>query len=291
MNLRSDNKLDELKYKFEQLLRGNGEIQDRYDSFKSSTKGFGTAIITEILSFIYPERFGIWNNQARKALTFLGFKQEIPFIKKSQLSGDEYKSFNQYLLGIRDELKNLGIEKLDLLGINYFLFEVANHPEVVEEIEGEAAEEIVEVDAIDDFDHDDAIDKLVAIGVWLGFDAEKEKPIARGAQVDAVWQAKIANLGVVTYVFEVQRKGSIDSLILNLQKAQNNPSVQRLVVVALEDEIEKIKGEIEILPEGFRKSVSYLEATELYRASELLSDFSQIIERLDLVQSEFGYKP
>jgi len=54
---------------------------------------------------------------------------------------------------------------------------------------------------------------------------KKERKVARGAQVDAVWQARIANLGVVTYVFEVQRHGSIDSLILNLQRAQNNPTV------------------------------------------------------------------
>lgn len=174
--------------------------------------------------------------------------------------------------------------------MNYFLFEVANHPEIAEESESEAAEEIVDGERMDDFDHDDVIDKLVAIGVWLGFDAEKEKQIAKGAKVDAVWQAKIANLGVVTYVFEVQRRGSVDSLILNLQKSQNNPSVQRLVVVALADDIRRIKGEIETLPEGFRKSVSYLEVSELYRASDLLSEFSGIIETLDLVQSEFSFQ-
>ena len=128
-----DNDLEELKGAFERLLWGTRNIQSRYDSFKTSTKGFGTATITEILSFIYPEEYGIWNNQARKALTYLGFKNEISFIKKSQLNGSEYSLFNQYLKEIRAELLNLGVEDLDLLGINYFLFEVASHPEVIED--------------------------------------------------------------------------------------------------------------------------------------------------------------
>ena len=126
------------------------------------------------------------------------------------------------------------------------------------------------------------------MGIWLGFDAEKEKHIAPGAKVDVVWQAKIANLGVVTYVLEVQRKGSIDSLILNLQKAQNNPSVQRLVVVATSKDIEKIQNEIRVLPESFRKAVSYMEVFEALHASELLNEFSEIIDKLQLVQSEFA---
>ena len=35
--------------------------------------------------------------------------------------------------------------------------------------------------------------------------------------MDAVWEAKIGNMGKAIYVFEVQSKGSIDSLILNLK--------------------------------------------------------------------------
>jgi len=106
--------------------------------------------------------------------------------------------------------------------------------------------------------------------------------------VDAVWQARIANLGVVTYVFEVQRRGSYDSLILNLQRAQNNPSVQRLVVVALPGEIVKIRREIETLSEGFRRSVGYMEVAEVMRAAELVTELSGIINKLELVKGEFG---
>ena len=99
------------------------------------------------------------------------------------------------------------------------------------------------------------IDLLTAIGQWLGFQAKKEELVARGARVDAVWQARIANLGVVTYVFEVQRRGSIDSLILNLQRAQNNQSVQRLIVVANSDEITRVRQGGSGEDQGHTKSI------------------------------------
>jgi hypothetical protein len=42
----------------------------------------------------------------------------------------------------------------------------------------------------------------------------------------------IGNMGRVIFVFEVQTKGSIDSLILNLLKSLNNSSVQGVVAVS-----------------------------------------------------------
>lgn len=83
-------------------------------------------------------------------------------------------------------------------------------------------------------------EKLVAIGELLGFDSRSEVKITTGAVVDAVWEAKIGNMGKAIYVFEVQSKGSIDSLILNLKKAQSNAAVQAVVAVADEEQLAKI---------------------------------------------------
>ena len=88
--------------------------------------------------------------------------------------------------------------------------------------------------------HDEIKEKLVAIGELLGFDSRSEVKIATGAIVDAVWEAKIGNMGKAIYVFEVQSKGSIDSLILNLKKAQSNAAVQAVVAVADEEQLAKI---------------------------------------------------
>lgn len=280
-----DNGLKNLSEQIHELLWGKGSVSKRYDAFRREIKGIGTAMVTELLAFVYPEECGLWNDKARKALGLLGFKDALPFIRKSQISGSEYGRYNELLRMIGEELEQNGIQTIDMLGIDYFLFEVWKA--------GKA--KIIPTDVsplplqdTQDFDHDEVIDQLLAIGQWLGFETEREKKVASGARVDVVWQARIANLGVVTYVFEVQRRGSVDSLILNLQRARNNPSVQRLIVVANSDDIAKVKVEITTLPESFRKAVGFMKVQETIRAAELLDELSGIINSLELVRSEFG---
>lgn len=279
-----DNGLPALATNLTLLLWGQEPMRTRYDSFKSSIKGLGPASITEILALVHPAQCGIWNDKARKALTCLGFEETFPVVRKYQISGAEYEGFNALLGEIADELQSCGIPRPDLLGVDYFLFEVWNR-----EVRGAGRVTPPVVPTRDeDFDHDELVDKLVATGQWLGFEAEKEKRVAAGAVVDVVWQAAIANLGVVTYVFEVQRRGAIDSLILNLQRAQNNPSVQRLVVVANPSDLDRVQQEIATLPESFRKAVGFMEAADASRAAALLEEVGGIIAELELVQSEFA---
>ena len=279
-----DNSLPTLVAQLRQLLWGQGTIAARYDAFRKAIKGLGPASITEILAFVYPEECGLWNDKARKALELLGFQATFPALSKYQISGQEYQEFNDLLCCIRDELEQNGIRRLDLLGVDYFLFEVWKTGKKEEKPVPPAPTPLLSYD----FDHDEVVDQLIAVGQWLGFQAEREKTVAKGARVDVVWQARIANLGVVTYVFEVQRRDSLDSLILNLQRAQNNPSVQRLIVVANSEDIAKVRQEIATLPESFRRAVGFMEAAEAIRAAELLDELSGIINKLDLVRSEFG---
>jgi hypothetical protein len=89
---------------------------------------------------------------------------------------------------------------------------------------------------------------------------------------------------VVSYVFEVHREGSIDSLILNLQRARNDPTVQKLVVVANKTNLKKIQEEVSSLSEDFRKSLTYWEVKDVERAYNLLNELIAIIGRLELVK-------
>ena len=281
-----ENSLPALKNHFKDLLWGAEELAIRYDAFRREIKGFGTAMLAEILAFIHPDQCGVWNDRARFALNQLGYYKTIPFIQKRQLSGTEYQQFNSLVGSLVEELKPHGFIDLDYLGINYFFYEIwrtakKEIPAVGNEPRGEAP--IVEA-----FNHDEVIDQLVSIGQALGFQTEKEKLVAKGAKVDVIWQASIANLGVVIYVFEVQSRGSIDSLCMNLQRAQANQSVQRLIIVANAKEIEKIQDEIALLPEDFRRAVSFWEVTETIRAAELVDELFGIINKLELVKSEFG---
>ena len=103
-----------------------------------------------------------------------------------------------------------------------------------------------------------------------------------------LWRAKIANLGVVTYVFEVHKSGAIDSLILNLQKAVRNPTVQKVIAVSNKKQLGQIEKEVQGLPEDFVKALSFWNAYDVERTHEKLSEVVKSIEKLGLVKSEFG---
>jgi len=278
----SKNGIERIKKEFNNLLYGNDPFEERFEKFMKNIKGIGPASITEILCFFNPNEYGIWNDKARKALKILGFDKILP-LNKYKISGKEYQKFNQLLKLIAHELKNEGFTDADLLLVDYFLYEVWK----TESIEIKKPPEPFKPEKYD-FDHDEIRDFIRDIGLWLGFEAETEKTISYGARVDVIWRAKIANLGVVTYVFEVHKSGSIDSLILNLQKAKRNPTVQKIIAVSDKKQLEKIKKEVEGLPEDFRKSLSLWDAEEVEKTHEKLSEVIKIIEKLELVKSEFG---
>ena len=90
----------------------------------------------------------------------------------------------------------------------------------------------LEVPDQEQFIHNDIRDRIKDIGIWLGFSSRIEQKVSDGSRVDTIWEATIGNMGRVIYVFEVQTKGSVDSLILNLLKSLNNPAVQVVVSVS-----------------------------------------------------------
>ena len=119
----------------------------------------------------------------------------------------------------------------------------------------------------------------------LGFESHTEIKIAPGAVVDAVWEAKIGNMGKVIYVFEVQAKGGIDSLILNLKKAQVNPAVQAIVAVSDEKQLEKIlkesKGVID------EKALRIWGFNDVLSVHEALALVHESINKLSLVPESY----
>ncbi|MEM0337737.1 MAG: hypothetical protein QW683_07475 [Candidatus Caldarchaeum sp.] len=267
--------LDAFKSELKNLLYGDAPLAKRYDRFfEKVVKGVGPAGVTEILAFVNPSSYSIWNDKSRKALETLGLRGVLP-TRKYKISGSEYEKLNEVLKSLF-KLVYPNRADLNLLDVDLFLYYVAT------KTGGEVA---VEEEEDYDFDHDEIVEKLVAIGNGLGFEAESEVQIAKGARVDVLWRAKIANLGVVSYVFEVQKGGSIDSLILNLQKAKKDPTVQKLVVVSNTKGLKKIRDEVESLAEEFRKSLAYMEAKDVIKASDLLSELSRIISRLELVKT------
>ncbi|MEM0203932.1 MAG: hypothetical protein QXO16_08640 [Archaeoglobaceae archaeon] len=265
-----------LKSELKNLLYGSAPLAERYDRFFEIVKGIGPAGVTEILTFFDPSRYGIWNDKSRRALDILGLG-EVLRTKKYKISGSEYEKVVEALKSISKVIEPDKAEP-DLLNVDsFFYFIVAK------------AKEEVAIEEDYDFDHDEIVEKLVELGSNLGFEARREVEIAKGSRVDVVWRAEITNLGVVSHVshvFEVQKGGSIDSLILNLQRAKKkDPTVQRLVVVANTKNLKTVRGEVETLGEEFRDSIVYMEAKDVLRASELLNELKEIMMKLESVKS------
>lgn len=274
-----DNGIDKIRIHFNDLLYGTDSFEKRFEKFIKNIKGLGPASLTEILCLFDPGKFGIWNDKARKALKNLKF-DDLP-LNKYYISGKEYERINEALTLIAKKLQDLGLDDADLLAADYFLYEIwFTEKEKIETEEKEVEEEI-------EFDHDEVRDFIKDIGAQLGFETDTEKTIAHGAKVDVIWSAKIANLGVATYIFEVHKRGSIDSLILNLQKALNNPTVQKIIAVSDKRQIEKIKNETKGLPENFHKILTFWEVFDVIKTHEKLSEVIQSINRLELVKSQF----
>ena len=269
--------LEEFKAELKKLLWGTKPLSRRYDEFRTNVKWMGPAATTELLALVHPDDCAIWNKRARNALEVLKIDDIIPV--KYQINGEEYTKIVHVLKQVKDVLvsANLPLTIKDLMDVDYFFDYIYNNmpPTVQAPIAGEDY----------DFDHDEVKDALFELGGGLGFEAETEVPIAKGARVDVLWKAKIVNLGVVKYVFEVHRSGSIDGLILNLQRAKGDPAVQRLIAVSNTKNLGVIQEEVSLLPEEFRKSLAFMEANDALKASDLIKNLKGILDKLELVKS------
>lgn len=273
----ADNSLNHIKKELGMLLFNPDDIVKNFNRTISGLKNLGPASITELLCYFHPDQFGIWNNRARAALKILGFEKTLP-LDTYEINGEQYQQFNSVLKEIVAELKKAGYTDADLLFANYFLYEVG--------VQGEIPSKPPILPTT--FDHNEVRDYIRNIGTWLGFEAEIEKHIGPGARVDVVWKAQISNLGVVNYIFEVHKSGSIDSLIVNLQKSKRNPTVQKIIAVSDKNQLDTIKKEITGLPEEFVSSMAYWNVEDVIETYQKLQDVFAIINRLELVKSEFN---
>ena len=93
-------------------------------------------------------------------------------------------------------------------------------------------------------------------------------------------------MGRVIYVFEVQTKGSIDSLILNLLKSLNNSAVQGVVAVSDKKQIEIIKRHVSDVKD-LRDKLKYWDYEEVLNVHESLQYVNESINNLKLVPEGF----
>jgi hypothetical protein len=247
----SNGSLEKLLQRLYSFLYEEGDMAKKWDSFIKQTRYLGQSYMSELLSYVDPEEYAVYNRQVIAAFNYLGI-MKLPV--SGQISGALYVQVCQKEKEIQKILISKGVECENLLAVDYFFWEVAKSDEVLKQGKIDGTKENPGVPSPKakseeneyKFVHQDIIDKIVDIGTQLGFQASgqpKDCKVAKGAVVDAVWHVRLGNLGRVTYVFEVQSHGSIDSLILNLQKASKNRAVQACIAVSDDKQLEQIAEE------------------------------------------------
>jgi len=68
------NGLPKIKTELKRLLYGSDDIATRYDHFRDAIKGFGSSSISEILHFVLPKKYCLWNDKPKTILPFLDIK-------------------------------------------------------------------------------------------------------------------------------------------------------------------------------------------------------------------------
>lgn len=281
-----------LKEELAELVWGSASAEQRWDRFRNRIKGMGPAMMSEILSHVHPKECMLWNRRAYVGLDYLGVKNLPKY--NYQLTGKRYAELSRITATIADELAAAGFEDADLLTADYFIWEELqvedNLAQLFKKKDEDEHEVPKAVDKIDqetsEFLHDEIRDKLANIGQWLGLEARVEVKVADGSKVDTVWEQTIGNMGRVVYVFEVQTKGSIDSLILNLLKSLNNPGVQGVVAVSDAAQLEKIRKHAAGV-HGLREKLKYWDYQRVLEVHDALESVNAEINSLDLVPSGF----
>jgi len=273
--------IEELRESFLKAFHGHEDLERAYETL-TDIPMMGTGVVSEILTYYYPNKAAIWNRKAKDGLELLNYSDELSFsISKITLSYEEFEEFIDVMGEIKDILEEKDQKVDDFLELDYFLYYVTEETSLEKEIEGNKEKR----EEIEDFDHDQIRDTLQEVGDGLGFDVDSEYHAAPGAQIDVRWSTKVANLGRIAYAFEVHRRGSRDSAILNLQKAKNaDPSLQKLVLVSNKDELEKLKKEIEAVGGELSKFVSYMKVEKVLEVSENLHNLKEILQNVGLME-------
>lgn len=284
----SDNGLENVKKSLVYLLWSKDTIEKRWDYFRKSIKGMGPAMMSEILCKTHPNNYMIWNRRAYAALNYLGV-EDLP-IYNYQFDGKMYSRLCSIAKEMAEVLKKEGVEDYTMLGVDYFIWDELQVEDNLSTMHTKKTilpvEEIKESTETATFIHNEIRDKLADIGTWLGFIAKTEQIVSGGSKVDTIWEAVIGNMGRVIYIFEVQTKGSIDSLILNLLKSLKNPAVQGVVAVSDKQQLEKIRKHAEDVKD-LKDKLKYWDYEEILRVHESLYDVNSIINTLGLVPQGF----
>ena len=303
-----DNGIEKIRESLKLLFYGKGTTQERFDLFSNSVKGLGTSSITEILSFVHPKEYGIWNDKPKNVFPVLGLKSLLPErVFKYQLKGKDYALCNDVLKQIRIELNSRGFKDIDMLDVDIFMWllfsEVAKKENEIDYGEKPKKDKSKKL-SIDPekLSHWDTMGILIELGNMLGFVTYTADPSRKseilGKTLNEIALLKeippftykrhldtVKNVDVIwfkdefpAYCFEVEHTTTVTKGLLRLYQIRNFTNAQ-FFIVAPPGIISKFQTEISKDPfhkiqkrYAFR---SYNELIEFYEEAKRYHDLKE----------------
>ena len=125
MEVLEKNGLSTFKRELKLLIYGQDTIERRFDRFRERIKGFGVDYITEILVFIFPDKYCLWNRVAADISILLGINQLLPISVwkyRMEVNGEDYIKCCRTLEIIKDSLIKNQVQSPNFLDVYHFMF-------------------------------------------------------------------------------------------------------------------------------------------------------------------------
>lgn len=313
-----DNGLEKIRAAFINLLYADDPVAERWDNFRKSIKGLGPSSLSEILTLVFPEKYGIMNMKPITVLPHFGYltEKDAKSISYGSATGKDYEKFMQALQKVRKELHNNGLSDADFINVDFFIwylfeyvFELTYKRDKdaaiksvlgIEEVE--KPEVSITLPEIKDItNHSEAELILLKLGYILGYDTyspDRNKE-AYGQKLDdfvsldsipqfttATLLDTIKNIDVIwfedefpVYCFEIEHTTGVTTGLLRLyQTSQLNT---KLFVVAPTNVLKKFDKEMNKMP--FKK----MRNRYIFRSYEDLGKFCSYAENYSKLKKKF----
>lgn len=301
------NGVKKLREMFYALIYGNGPFEKRFDNFLDNVWGLGSASVAEILCFVRPERYAIWNRRVALALEKLGLLEDLARtlgVEKDKIKWDingyQYVKIIEFLDKLRTEIEQVTNQRMDFLELDYFLYYVAEVAEIP--VVGESRGVITS--------HEEAQYYLLKLGQLLGYDTHVAKqdqgrivnnerlgdvagkselpewltlyPGIRNLEdIDVLWLDPTGRR--VVYAFEVSHTTDIAKDAISLSDIASIAEVT--FIVAGENrrrEFERLRNSAqfkELLKQGKLRFISYDELLSLYNGAR---SFRELLDKVGI---------
>ena len=274
-----------------EFIYGEKPLASRWDDFVVT--GFGPAMKSEILFHFNRTEYIVWNTPTRRAFEIIGMPS-MP-IYNHQVTGKKYEDICRYAQELLSSMKKILGKDISMTEVNEFIWLLSRHKNEIAAGEPLALHQTVAPSLSPNEDdsppngglswHDELKEKVAEIGSFLGFDSETEGNIVSlPGRYDAIWKFKIGNMGQIAYVFEVQSKGSIDSLIVKLLTAAKQPDVQAVIAVSDDKQLQYIDSRFKGTDANYHKLRLWNEQ-DVIQVHEMLESANSSLNRLGLVPS------